>query len=199
MEIELEARLLKQIIQFADSLEVDRLPLVADADGLHIAAADSGQINAVKAKLCPITFGKYIPDAAPKHAEAGKAQVCYHDVDVIAEVLKLAESPASVIGIKTIPKNYEVISGEVTLGAVTRSYDVCQYPPYKPSEWVYEAMPSHARVHIVQKEFYNMVKIAADLGALNPEGKLPLLACWDTTSSRKLSRQKCLRRPGPAG
>ncbi|MCX6775001.1 MAG: hypothetical protein NTY99_02830, partial [DPANN group archaeon] len=167
MEIELEASLLQQIINLADSLDVTRLPLVANADGLQIEGADSGHIIALRAKI-PVSeiFRKYVQDEVEKHAEAGKVQVCCHDTDVIAEVLKLAETPASILGIKTVSRNYDDIDGEVTLGALTLTYDICQCEPYKIPEWAYEKSSSYVGVKIMQKEFYNAVKTAADLAGI---------------------------------
>jgi hypothetical protein len=165
MEIELEARLLQQIVNLADSLEIDRLQLTAGADGLQIIDIGNGHITAIAATLPyhPKTFRKYVPDEVKKHVEGDKVQVCYHDLDAIKDVLKLVELPESTIGIKTVPENYDVIDGEITLGALTRSYRVSQNPPCKMSEWNYKTMPSHAGVIVVLKEFYNAVKAAVDI------------------------------------
>jgi hypothetical protein len=139
--------------------------LTAGADGLQITDIGNAHIVALKVEL-PYhskTFRKYVPDEVKKHVEGDKVEVDYHDLDVIKDVLKLVELPESTIGIKTIPENYDVIDGEVTLGALTRSYGVSRSPPCKMSEWNYKTMPSHAGVRIISKEFYNAVKAAVDI------------------------------------
>jgi hypothetical protein len=145
MEIELEARLLQQIVKVVDSLDINTLPLFAGLDRLECRGVGEHHMAMAAIEIPTSVFTGYQAASKP----------LYFKLDIVKDVLKLAD-PEETIRIIGHEDSY---TGQIILGTLERNCELDQYgsQPKMPS------LAYSTRVEIPTKEFCRVAKAAASV------------------------------------